>query len=228
MESIEGKRGEVRYRPPFPPERGLWQKPTIINNVETFANIPHIILNGAQWFSQIGTQQSKGTKVLSVSGDVEKPGIYELTMGSPVRELVEDLAQAKNVKAVQIGGASGRLLPAEKLDTPLAFEGILGAGAVLVFNSDRDIIEVAWKNMEFLAEESCGKCVPCREGTRVMCDILERISQAHGTDKDLTILSELADTMMLASLCGLGQAAPNSVVDSLLYFGDEYKTKIGK
>lgn len=228
MESIEGKRGEVRYRPPFPPDRGLWQKPTIINNVETLANIPHIILNGAQWFSQIGTQQSKGTKVLSVSGDVEKPGIYELTMGSPVRELVKDLAQAKNVKAVQIGGASGRLLPAEKLDTPLAFEGILGAGAVLVFSSDRDIVEVAWKNMEFFAEESCGKCVPCREGTQVMCDILERISQAHGTDRDLMILSELADTMMLASLCGLGQAAPNSVVDSLLYFGDEYKTKIRK
>lgn len=226
MESIEGKRGEVRYRPPFPPERGLWQKPTIINNVETLANIPHIILNGANWFSQIGTQQSKGTKVFSVSGDVEKPGIYELTMGSPVRELVEGLAQARNVKAVQIGGASGRLYPAEKLDTPLAFEGCLGAGAVLVFNSDRDIVEVVWKNMEFFAEESCGKCVPCREGTLVLCSILERIAQGHGDDKDLAILRELSDTMMLASLCGLGQAAPNSVVDSLQYFSDEYKAKI--
>lgn len=228
MESIEGKRGEVRFRPPFPPDQGLWQRPTVINNVETLANIPHIILNGAHWFRQIGTERSKGTKVFSVSGDVEKPGVYELTMGSPVTELVETLAQAKSVKAVQVGGASGRLLPAEKLDTPLAFEGILGAGAVLVFSRDRDIIEVVWKNMEFFAEECCGKCVPCREGTQVMCDILERISQAQGAEEDLTILDELANTMMLASLCGLGQAAPNSVVDSVLYFRDEYEARIGK
>jgi len=226
MESIEGKRGEVRYRPPFPPQQGLWQKPTTINNVETLASIPHIILNGAEWFSQIGTEQSKGTKVFSVSGDVEKPGVYELTMGSSVEELVVKLAQAKNVKAVQVGGASGRLMPSEKLDTPLAFEGCLGAGAILVFNRDRDIVEMVQENARFFAEESCGKCVPCRQGTHVLYDILTRISQGHGHEEDLTILDELSETMTLASLCGLGQAAPNSVIDSLRYFGDEYRAKI--
>lgn len=223
MESIEGKRGEARYRPPFPTDQGLWQQPTIINNVETLANIPHIILKGAHWFSQIGTQQSKGTKVFSVSGDVEKPGVYELILGSPLRELVEEFARAKDIKAVQVGGASGRLLPTEKLDMPLAFEGVLGAGAVMVFNRNRSIIEIARKNMEFFAEESCGKCVPCREGTQVISSILNRISQGQGTWEDLTILDELSSAMMLASLCGLGQAAPNTVVDSLIYFKDEYE-----
>ncbi|MDI6890649.1 MAG: NADH-ubiquinone oxidoreductase-F iron-sulfur binding region domain-containing protein [Thermodesulfovibrionales bacterium] len=224
MESIEGKRGEARYRPPFPPEHGLWQKPTSINNVETLANIPHIIFRGAEWFSQIGTQQSKGTKVFSVSGDVEKPGIYELPMGTPLRELVEELAQAKDLKAAQVGGASGRLIPEEKLDTPLAFETVLGAGAVIVFSKGRNIIQVVRRNIEFFAEESCGKCVPCREGTQVMSDILRRFSLGQGTKEDLTILEELSNAMMLASLCGLGQAAPNSVSDSLLYFRSEYDT----
>ena len=225
MESLEGKRGEVRYRPPFPSERGLWQKPTIINNVETLSNIPHIILEGGDWFSQIGTQQSKGTKVFSVSGDVEKPGIYELPLGTPLRGLVEELSQAKNIKAVQVGGASGRLIPEEKLDTPLAFETVLGAGAVIVFSKDRSIIRVVRRNIEFFAAESCGKCVPCREGTQVMSDLLRRFSLGQGAKEDLTILEELSNTMMLASLCGLGQAAPNSVLDSLLYFRNEYSTQ---
>lgn len=224
MESIEGKRGEVRYRPPFPPEQGLWQKPTIINNVETLANIPPIILNGADWFSQIGTQQSKGTKVFSLSGDVEKPGIYELPLGTPLGELVEELAQAKNVKAAQVGGASGRLIPKEKFDTPLAFETVLGAGAVMVFSKDRDIVPIVRKNIEFFAEESCGKCVPCREGTQAMSDILRRFSSGEGSEEDLTILNELGNTMALTSLCGLGQAAPNSVLDSLLHFRNEYES----
>jgi len=228
MDSIEGKRGEVRYRPPFPPSKGLWGKPTIINNVETLMNIPQIILNGASWFSQMGTEWSKGTKVFSMSGDVEKPGVYELVMGSLLREVVEGLASAKNTKMIQVGGATGRIIPYEMIDTPLDFENILGAGAITVFDKRRDIIDIIYRNMEFLAEESCGKCVPCREGTEVMLEILERLSQGEGTEKDIRALQELASAMMLSSLCGLGQAAPNPVMDSLQYYRDVYESRIRK
>ena len=228
MESIEGNRGEVRYRPPFPPSKGLWEKPTVINNVETLMNIPQIILNGASWFSQIGTERSKGTKVFSVSGDVARPGVYELVMGSLLRELAEGLASAKNTKMTQVGGATGRILPYEMIDTPLDFENILGAGAVTVFDESRDVIDIMLRNMEFLAEESCGKCTPCREGTEVMTEILERLSRGEGTEKDIGDLQELASAMMLSSLCGLGQAAPNPVTDSLQYFRDAYDNQIRK
>jgi len=226
MDSIEGKRGEVRYRPPFPPEKGLWAKPTIINNVETLMNIPQIILNGAGWFSQIGTERSKGTKVFSVSGDVAQPGVYELVLGSPLRELVMDLALAKKVKMVQIGGATGRIIPYDMIDTPLSFEAILGAGAVIVFDESRDIIDIVYRTLEFLAEESCGKCSPCREGTEILVEILERFSRAEGMEKDITILEQLSQAMMLASLCGLGQAAPVPVMDSLQYFRHDYENRI--
>ncbi len=226
MDSIEGKRGEVRYRPPFPPTKGLWGKPTIINNVETLMNIPRIMLNGAEWFSQMGTERSKGTKVFSVSGDVGKPGVYELVLGSSLKELVENLAGAEKIKAVQVGGATGRIIPGDKLDTSLSFETILGAGAVTVFNETRDIIDIVYRTLEFLAEESCGKCAPCREGTQVMVEILERFSKGEGLEKDITVLGELADTMMLASLCGLGQAAPIPVVDSLQHFRGTYDNRI--
>ena len=218
MDSIEGKRGEVRYRPPFPPESGLWEKPTVINNVETLMNIPQIILNGARWFSQLGTERSKGTKVFSVSGDVKKPGVYELVLGSHLRELVEDLALAEKVKVMQIGGATGRVIPYEMMDTPLAFEDILGAGAVTVFDEGRDIIDIVYRTMEFLAEECCGKCTPGREGTEVMLGILGGFSRGEGAEKDIRTLQELSSVMMLSSLCGLGQAAPNPVMDSLRYF----------
>jgi NADP-reducing hydrogenase subunit HndC len=228
MDSIEGRRGEVRYRPPFPPTRGLWGKPTIINNVETLMNIPRIILNGAQWFSQMGTERSKGTKVFSVSGDVKKPGVYELVLGSSLKELVEDLAKAEKVKAVQVGGATGRIIPYDMIDTPLSFETVLGAGAITVFDKSRDIIDIVYKTVEFLAEESCGKCTPCREGTQVMVEILERFSQGRGEEKDITILKELADTMALASLCGLGQAAPIPVMDSLQHFRGAYDNRLGQ
>ena len=226
MDSIEGKRGEVRYRPPFPPEKGLWAKPTIINNVETLMNIPQIILNGADWFSQIGTERSKGTKVFSVSGDVAQPGVYELVLGSPLRELVMDLALAKKVKMVQVGGATGRIIPYDMIDTPLSFEAILGAGAVIVFDESRDIIDIVYRTLEFLAEESCGKCSPCREGTEILVEILERFSRAEGMEKDITILEQLSQAMMLASLCGLGQAAPVPVMDSLQYFRHDYENRI--
>jgi len=228
MESIEGKRGEVRYRPPFPPSRGLWGKPTIINNVETLMNIPQVILNGAHWFNQTGTERSKGTKVFSVSGDVKKPGVYELVLGSQIRELVMDLALAEKVKIIQVGGATGRIIPYDMIDTPLSFETILGAGAITVFDESRDIIDIVYRTIEFLAEECCGKCAPCREGTEVMVEILERFSCGEGIERDIGVLEELSNAMMLSSLCGLGQAAPNPVVDSLQYFRSAYESRIRK
>ena len=227
MESIEGKRGEARYRPPFPTTSGLWGKPTIINNVETLMNIPQIILNGADWFNRMGTERSKGTKVFSVSGDVPQPGVYELVLGSPLRELVTDLAMARDIKMVQIGGATGRILPCEKIDTPLAFETVLGAGAVTVFNESRDVIDAVYRSLAFLAEESCGKCTPCRQGTEVMVETLERFCQGEGLKRDIRDLKDLSSVMMLTSLCGLGQAAPNAVIDSLQYFKDDYESRIG-
>jgi NADH:ubiquinone oxidoreductase subunit F (NADH-binding) len=228
MDSIEGKRGEARYRPPFPTTSGLWGKPTVINNVETLMNIPPIVRNGADWFSRMGTERSKGTKVFSVSGDVAKPGVYEMVLGSPLRELVEELAMAENIKLVQIGGATGRILPAEKLDTPLAFEAVLGAGAVTVYNQSRDVIDIVHRTMEFLAEESCGKCTPCRQGTEVMVEVLEKFHQGEGSRKEMQNLEDLSSAMMLSSLCGLGQAAPNAVLDSLQYFRDEYERRVAK
>ena len=226
MDSIEGKRGEPRYKPPFPPTAGLWGKPTVINNVETLMNIPQIILNGADWFSQVGTEQSKGTKVFSVSGDVKKPGVYELAMGSQLRELVEGLALAERVKMIQIGGATGRIIPYDMIDTPLAFESMLGAGAITVFDESRDTIDIVHRTMEFLAEESCGKCSPCREGTEVMVEILERFYQGEGVERDIITLEQLSQAMILSSLCGLGQAAPNPVLDSLQYFRSDYESRI--
>ncbi|MGQ9608910.1 MAG: complex I 51 kDa subunit family protein [bacterium] len=226
IESIEGKRGEVRYRPPFPPTEGLWKKPTVIDNVETLMNIPRIIHQGAEWYSRIGTERSKGTKVFSICGDVEKPGVYELELGTPLRELVEGLAGAKNVKMVQIGGASGRIVPYENIDTPLSFETVLGAGGVIVFNQTRDVIEMILKNCEFFEEESCGKCFPCREGTKRMLEIIKRFSDGRASKRDLILLEDLSETMMLTSLCGLGQAAPNSVVDTLRYYRNDYEAKI--
>lgn len=226
MDSIEGKRGEPRYRPPFPPSQGLWQKPTIINNVETLMNVPPIILEGADWFNRIGTGQSKGTKVFSVSGDVQAPGTYELVMGSSLKELVEDLALAEKVKMVQVGGASGRIIPYHLIDTPLAFEGVLGAGAVIVFNENRDVIDIVRRTIEFFAEESCGKCTPCREGTQLMLEILTRFWQGQGSRQDIEILEDLSSAMILSSLCGLGQAAPNSVVDTLHHYRSAYEARV--
>ncbi len=226
MDSIEGRRGEARYRPPFPTTAGLWGKPTIINNVETLMNIPQIMLQGAEWFNRMGTERSKGTKVFSVCGDVSKPGVYEMVLGSSLRELVVELAGAQDIKMVQIGGATGRILPYDKIDTPLAFEDVLGAGAVIVFDRSRDVIDIVGRTMEFLVEESCGKCTPCRQGTEVMVEIMERFRHGEGRQKDLKDLEDLSGTMMLTSLCGLGQAAPNAITDSLQYFKDAYEERI--
>ena len=225
MNSIEGKRGEARFRPPFPPTSGLFGTPTVINNVETLVNVPRIIAHGAAWFASLGTPESTGTKVFSVAGDVERPGVYELPMGTPLRHLL-DLAGAHDVKLVQVGGATGRVLPASRLDTPLAFESILGSGGITVQNSTRDVIDFAYRCVEFLNEESCGLCTPCREGTEVMMEVFTRFARGDAAGEDIATLEQLSQVMMDASLCGLGQAAPIPVIDTLTYFRHEYETRI--
>jgi NADH:ubiquinone oxidoreductase subunit F (NADH-binding) len=228
MNSIEGGRGEARYRPPFPPMSGLFGKPTIINNVETLTNIPQIILNGASWFRAIGTDESKGTKVFSVSGDVKRPGIYELVMGSNLKELVFEKAHAKGVKAVQVGGAAGRIIPGSRIDTPLSFETVLGSGAVTVFDESRDIIDMIYRTVDFFAEESCGKCAPCREGTQVLIEVLGKLARGEGSYGDIEILEDLSQVMMESSLCGLGQSACIPVMNSLKHFRGDYENRISQ
>jgi len=183
-------------------------------------------LNGSRWFQGIGTEQSKGTKVFSVSGDVDNPGIYELELGSKLSELVIELAGARNVKMVQVGGATGRMLPATMLDMPLSYESVLGAGAVTVFDESRDVIDIMQRNMEFLAEESCGKCTPCREGTEAMLEILERLAKGNGEKNDIRLMEELGQVMTSSALCGLGQTASVSLLDTLKYFRKEYENRI--
>lgn len=224
IESLEGRRGDARFRPPYPPVSGLWGKPTVINNVETLMNVPQIILNGSSWFNQIGTEKSKGAKVFSVCGDVQKSGVFEVAMGTPLSELLV-LAGARDTKMVLVGGASGRIIPEKELNIPLAYETVLGAGAVIVLDHTRGAVETAYKIMEFFQQESCGKCAPCREGTGVMLEILQRFRQNAGTAKDLRDIEALAETMRLCSLCGLGQTAPNVLMDTLKYFRDEYEVR---
>jgi NADH:ubiquinone oxidoreductase subunit F (NADH-binding) len=190
-------------------------------------NVPHIINNGADWFSAMGTPRSKGTKVFSVSGDVSRPGVYELVMGSCLSELL-DLAGASDTRAVQVGGAAGSLLPASLLDTPLSHETYLGSGAVVALNSTRDIIEAVHNDLHFLNDESCGKCTPCREGTEVMLEIYGRLKSGDGHQRDLAALEDLARAMAAASLCGLGQAAAVPVLDSLRYFYNDYIDRINQ
>lgn len=228
MNSIEGSRGDARYKPPFPPQKGLWEKPTIINNVETLMNVPAIIGNGADWFCQIGTAESKGTKVFSVSGDVAAPGVYELELGTLLSELVVDIAGATNIRMVQVGGAAGRIIPAWGMDVPLSFESVLGSGAVTVYDERRNVIDVVRRTSEFFAEESCGKCTPCREGTEMMVEILERLARGTGGADDIEVLEDLSNAMALASLCGLGQAAPLAVLDTLEHFRGEYEIRVAQ
>jgi NADH-quinone oxidoreductase subunit F len=225
MNSIEGRRGEVRFRPPFPPTSGLFGKPTVINNVETLMNIVPIIEKSAAWFTAIGTATSKGTKVFSVSGDVERPGVYELSLGTCLSDLLV-LAGAGDVKMVQIGGATGAVVPASMVETPLAYETVLGSGAIMVFNTSRDVIDFACQTMEFLNEESCGQCTPCREGSEVMVEILDRLRKGDGAPEDIVTLEGLSSLMMKSSLCGLGQAAPVPVLDTLKYFRNDYVNRV--
>ena len=228
MNSIEGKRGEARFRPPFPPTSGLFDKPTVINNVETLINIAPIVLNGANWYQGVGTSKSKGTKIFSVCGDVTRPGVYELEMGADLKDLVVNMAGAESIKMVQIGGSTGGIVPASMLTTPLSFETVLGSGAVVVFDESRDVIDFVHRTMGFLNEESCGKCTPCREGTEVMVEIYGRLVKGEGAQDDIVQLEELSNAMMLSSLCGLGQAAPIPVLDTLKYFRNEYQNRISQ
>ena len=227
MNSIEGRRGEARFRPPFPPTSGLFGKPTVINNVETLMNIAPIIAKGAAWFSRLGTPKSTGTKVFSVSGDVERPGVYEVVMGSRLSDVLT-LAGAKQVKMVQIGGATGGVVPSSMVETPLSYETVLGSGAITVFDTTRDVIDFVQRTMEFLNEESCGLCTPCREGTEVMMEIFTRLVHGEGVAEDISTLERLCRLMMQSSLCGLGQAAPIPVLDTLKYFRNDYENRIGQ
>lgn len=226
MESIEGNRGEPRYRPPFPTDKGLFGKPTIVNNVETLMNIPWIIINGAQKFSVIGTDKNRGTKVFSVSGDVERPGVFELPLGSSLEELVIRHAGAQDVQMVQVGGGAGRIIPAKNLHIPLTYETALGSGAVTVMDNSRDIMDVVKCGLKFFAEESCGKCAPCREGTTVLLEILERIQVGDGTFGDIEVMEELGQVMQMSSFCGLGQSAPVPLLDSLKYYRSAYELRL--
>jgi NADH:ubiquinone oxidoreductase subunit F (NADH-binding)/NAD-dependent dihydropyrimidine dehydrogenase PreA subunit len=236
MASIEGKRGMPTPRPPFPAQAGLWGKPTNINNVETWANVPRIILNGSDWFSAIGTERSKGTKVFALTGKVKNTGLIEVPMGITIREVVFELGGGilddKRFKAVQIGGPSGGCLTKEHLDLPVDYESltaagaIMGSGGLVVMDEDTCMVDVAKFFLEFTQRESCGKCVPCREGTKQMLLLLEKITKGEGTMEDLETLEELAHMVQRMSLCGLGQTAPNPVLTTLRYFRDEYEAHI--
>jgi bidirectional [NiFe] hydrogenase diaphorase subunit len=229
MASVEGKRGMPRPRPPFPAESGLWGFPTLINNVETFANIGPIIRKGAEWFSAIGTEKSKGTKVFALAGKIENTGLIEVPMGTTLRQIVEEMGGGdENVKAVQTGGPSGGCIPAEALDTPVDYDSlmkvgsIMGSGGMIVMDQDTNMVDVARFFMDFCKDESCGKCIPCRTGTVQMHHLLEKILARQATLKDIEKLEELCDMVKNASLCGLGQTAPNPVQSTLRFFRHEY------
>ena len=232
MASVMGERGQPRVRPPYPVEKGLWGKPTVINNVETLANIAWIIRNGWQEFRKYGTEKSPGTKVFALAGKVNNTGLVEVPLGITLRELIFDIGggvpNGKKLKAVQTGGPSGGVIPADKIDTPIDYESltalgtIMGSGGIIVLDEDDCMVDVAKYFLEFTVHESCGKCTPCREGTRVMYEILDRITKGEGTMEDIEMLEELAQVVKETSLCGLGQTAPNPVLTTLKYFRDEY------
>ena len=236
MQSIEGRRGMPRPRPPFPASKGLWNKPSILNNVETYANVPQIIHRGSPWFAALGTEKSKGTKVFALTGCVNNIGLIEVPMGTPLRSIVYDIGggieEHKNLKAVQIGGPSGGCLPESLIDTPVDYESIVktgaivGSGGMVVMDETSCMVDVAKFFLEFTAEESCGKCTPCREGTQQLLKILEDITQGRGRPGDIEKLESLSKVIMSASLCGLGQTAPNPVLSTLRYFRHEYEAHI--
>ena len=232
MTSIEGNRGEPRPRPPFPALKGLFQKPTILNNVETYANIPQIIVNGPEWFASMGTEKSKGTKVFALGGKIHNTGPVEIPMGTTLREIVEEIGggvpNGKKFKAAQTGGPSGGCIPAEHLDIPIDYDNLLsigsmmGSGGLIVMDEDTCMVDIAKFFLEFTVDESCGKCTPCRIGTRRMLEILEKITKGQATMEDLDKLEELCYHLQSNSLCALGQTAPNPVLSTLRYFRDEY------
>ena len=232
MTSIEGNRGEPRPRPPFPAEKGLFGKPTILNNVETYANIPQIILNGAEWFASMGTEKSKGTKVFALGGKINNTGLVEIPMGTTLRTVIEDIGggipNGKKFKAAQTGGPSGGCIPAEHFDVPIDYDNLIqigsmmGSGGLIVMDEDNCMVDIAKFFLEFTVDESCGKCTPCRIGTKRLYEILEKITNGNGTLEDIDKLEELCYYIKENSLCGLGQTAPNPVLSTLRYFRDEY------
>jgi NADH-quinone oxidoreductase subunit F/NADP-reducing hydrogenase subunit HndC len=232
MQSIEGNRGMAKVKPPFPANKGLWGKPTVINNVETLANIPQIILKGPEWFRSMGTEKSPGTKIFALGGKVVNTGLVEVPIGTTLREVIYDIGGGcpggKKFKAVQTGGPSGGCLTADHLDTPIDYEtlaaagSMMGSGGMIVMDEDNCMVDIARFFLDFIVDESCGKCTPCRVGTKRMFTILERITQGEGTMEDLEELESLANSIKNASLCGLGQTAPNPVLATLKYFRDEY------
>ncbi len=236
IRSIEGERGMPRPRPPYPAASGLWGKPTVINNVETFANIPVVILDGPEWFSSIGTAKSKGTKVFALAGKVCNTGLVEVPMGTTLREVVYGVGggirDGKAFKAVQTGGPAGGCLPESYLDTPVDYESLtaagsmMGSGGMIVIDEESCMVDVARFFLDFTQDESCGKCTPCREGTKRMLEILQRITSGRGVEGDIEKLLRLGDTIKRTSLCGLGQASPNPVISTIKHFRDEYEAHI--
>ncbi len=234
--SVEGKRGQPRQRPPYPPASGLWGKPTLLNNVETFANVPPIIEQGGDWFAGIGTERSKGTKVFALAGRIQNTGLIEVEMGAPLREIIFDIGggipDGRKFKAVQTGGPSGGCIPEELLDTPVDYESLakigsmMGSGGMIVMDDSSDMVDVARFFMEFCMDESCGKCIPCRAGTVQMHDILARLVKGEAKAADVELLERLCTLLRETSLCGLGQSAPNPVLTTLRYFRHEYESKI--
>jgi len=236
IHSIEGQRGTPRPRPPYPAESGLWGCPTLINNVETFANVPAIIREGADWFSDIGFGKSRGTKVFALAGKVSRTGLVEVPMGMSLREIVEEIGggcpRGSTIKAVQTGGPSGGCIPSDRLDTPVGYEtlkelgSIMGSGGMVVMDEADDMVGVAKYFMEFCMDESCGKCIPCRAGTVQMYRLLDRIERGEATRGDLDTLESLGEMVQNTSLCGLGQSAPNPVQSTLKYFRHEYESRL--
>ena len=237
MRSIEGRRGMPRPRPPFPAHKGLWDKPSVLNNVETLAGIPQIILNGAQWFRSLGTEKSPGTKVFALTGAINNVGLVEVPMGIPLRMIIYDIGagiKGKNrtFKAVQLGGPSGGCIPESLIDTPVDYESItatgaiMGSGGMVVMDNNNCMVGMAKFFLEFTAEESCGKCPPCRIGTKIMLDILTDISEGKGNKEDIETLQDLSHDIIATSLCGLGQTAPNPVLTTIRYFRNEYESHI--
>ncbi len=233
LESIEGKRGQPRVKPPYPAQEGLWGKPTLINNVETYANIAQIILKGSEWYSSIGTENSKGTKVFALGGNVNNIGLVEVPMGTTLREIVYEIGggipNGRDFKAAQTGGPSGGCIPKEHLDTPIDYESLkeigsmMGSGGLIVMDDTKCMVSLAKFYLEFTVSESCGKCTPCRIGTKRMLEILEKLCNGEGTELDIYKLEKLASNIQKASICGLGQSAPNPVISTLKYFREEFK-----
>ena len=236
MTSIEGKRGEPRPRPPFPAQKGLFGKPSILNNVETYANIPQIILNGPEWFASMGTEKSKGTKIFALGGKINNTGLVEVPMGTTLRTVIEEIGGGipggKKFKAAQTGGPSGGCIPAEHFDVPIDYDNLIaigsmmGSGGLIVMDEDDCMVDIAKFFLEFTVEESCGKCTACRIGTKRMLEILTKITKGQATMEDLDKLEELCHYVKANSLCGLGQTAPNPVLSTLRYFRDEYEAHI--